>query len=528
MNECVYLRKIMTNRKQLVKKARFLWVDDEVDLLKPYVLFLEEKGYEVECVNNGQDAIARSREAAYDLIFLDEHMPGLSGLETLSELHRIIPATPVVMVTKSEDEGVMDQAIGKKITDYLIKPVNPNQILLSIKKILDKKEIISETASVNYREEFKRLSTDIHNCNTAADWVNIYRKLIYWEMELGETGAIKEIVEMQKTEANNQFGKFIKREYGNLIKDKNVITSPKLFSKYVFPILDKAEKLFFVLIDNFRLDQWEMIKDLVSEYFTYQDDAYFSILPTTTQYARNAVFSGLMPDEIAELFPHRWVYEESTEGKNLWEEQLLEEQLNRNKRPSRFSYHKINTNTEGEKLVQNFLELEHNDLNVLIFNFIDMLSHARTESKMIRELAADEAAYRSLTRSWFLHSPLFLLLQKIAEKKHRVVLTSDHGTVLVKKTIPIIGDKTINTNLRYKTGKNLSYDIKKVFEMSSPRNFGLPSPNISTKYVFALNNDFFVYPNKQNHYISHYENTFQHGGISMEEMIVPVITLQAK
>ncbi len=512
----------------MAKKARFLWVDDEVDLLKPYVLFLEEKGYAVECVNNGHDAIAKSREVVYDLIFLDEHMPGLSGLETLTALHSINQTVPVVMITKSEDEGIMNQAIGKKITDYLIKPVNPHQILLTIKKILDKKEIITETASVNYREEFNRLSADIQNCASAEDWVALYKKLVYWEMELDETDTMKEILDTQKSEANLQFGRFIKQTYEDLLKDGSVVTSPKLFSTYVFPVLDEGEKLFFILIDNFRLDQWEAIKNAVSEFFTCQQDTYFSILPTATQYARNAIFSGLIPHDIATSFPHFWVNEDDADGKNQFEEQLIQAQLDRNQRKIRFSYHKINTNAEGEKLAQNFSELIHNDLNVLVFNFIDMLSHARTESKMLRELAADEAAYRSLTQSWFRHSPLFALLQKIAESRQKVILTSDHGTVLVKKPISIIGDKTTNTNLRYKTGKNLTYDIKKVFEISNPRKVGLPAANISTKYVFALNNDFFVYPNNQNHYISHYENTFQHGGISLEEMIVPVIILHPK
>lgn len=528
MNVCVYLREIKLDNKQLAKKARFLWVDDEVDLLKPYVLFLEEKGYEVECVNNGQDAIAKNRSVAYDIIFLDENMPGLSGLDTLTVLHSENPSVPVVMVTKNENEGIMDQAIGKKITDYLIKPVNPNQILLTIKKILDKKDILSETASVNYREEFNRISTEILHCRTAQDWIELYRKLVYWETELGESGTMKEVLDMQKSDANNQFGKFIKQQYENLITNGDVVTSPALFSKYVFPALNNGEKLFFILVDNFRLDQWESIKDLVSEYFTYKDDAYFSILPTATQYARNAIFSGLMPHKIAELFPHLWVYEESTEGKNLSEEQLLGIQMARNNRQNRFLYHKINTNAEGEKILQNFSELENYDLNVLVFNFIDMLSHARTELKMIRELASDEPAYRSLTRSWFRHSPLFALLRKIAGKKHKVIFTSDHGTVLVKKALPVMGDKTVNTNLRYKTGKNLSYESKKVFEIANPRSFGLPAPNISTRYVFALGHDYFVYPNNQNHYSSYYENTFQHGGVSLEEMIVPVITLQAK
>lgn len=511
-----------------MKETHFLWVDDEIDLLKPYILFLEEKGYAVECANNGQDAIELCRTGHFDMIFLDEHMPGLSGLDTLAELHAFMPDTPVVMVTKSEDEGIMNKAIGRKIADYLIKPVNPNQILMTIKKILDKKEIMTEETIVNYREEFNALSLDMKDCLTHNDWINIYKRLVYWEMELSHTrDPMKEFLSLQKAEADNEFGKFIRRNYGYWMRndDFRPVLSPELFSTFVFPILDKGEKLFFILIDNFRLDQWMVVKDIVSDHFTCIEDTYFSILPTATQYARNSIFSGLMPARLVEMFPDLWIEEAEEEGKNLFEEPLIRTQFERHGCHQAFSYHKVNNNLEGEKLVNNFSELERNDLNVMVFNFIDMLSHARTESKMIRELASDEAAYRSLTRSWFQHSPLPGLLKRIADKGYKAILTTDHGTIRVKKAVKIVGDKQTSLNLRYKLGRNLSYDMKKVFEMKDPGEFGLPSPNVSSRYVFALNDDFFAYPNNYHYYASYYENTFQHGGISMEEMIVPLVTL---
>lgn len=514
-----------------MKKAHILWADDEIDLLKPYILFLEEKGYGVEPVNNGRDAIEKCRESFYDIIFLDEHMPGLSGLETLSEISAFRPTVPVVMITKSEDEGIMTKAIGKKIADYLIKPVNPNQILMTIKKNLEKNEIISETNTINYREEFSRLSNEINNCRTAEDWGELYKKLVFWEIEFAQSQhPMREMLSLQKSEANGEFGKFVKRNYEKWLQlpESRPLLSHEVVKKRVFPVLDKGEKLFFILIDNFRFDQWQAVKNLVSEYFTYAEDTYFSILPTATHYARNAIFSGLMPLQIAKMFPQLWVNEDEDEGKNLSEEPLIRTLLERYRRKERFSYHKINTNAEGEKLLQNFSELEHNDLNVVVYNFIDMLSHARTESKMIRELAPDEAAYRSLTRSWFQHSPLFGLLKKISEKGYKAIFTTDHGTIRVRNAQKRVGEKNTNSNLRYKMGRNLSYDPKKVFDITQPENVGLPSPNISTRYIFALGNDFFVYPNNQNHFVQYYENTFQHGGISMEEMIVPLITLQAK
>lgn len=514
-----------------MKKAHILWADDEIDLLKPYVLFLEEKGYEVDTVNSGRDAIEMCRKSFYDIIFLDEHMPGLSGLETLTEISVFLPTVPVVMITKSEDEGIMEKAIGKKIADYLIKPVNPNQILMAIKKNIEKNEIITQTNTVSYRDEFSRLSNEINNCRSAEDWANLYKKLVFWEMELTSSQhPMQEMLTMQKSEANGEFAKFIKRNYERWIlgAKSRPILSHEVFKEHVFPILDNKEKLFFILIDNFRFDQWQTIKDLVSEYFTYSEDTYFSILPTATQFARNALFSGLLPSQIAKIYPRLWVDETEEEGKNLSEEQFIGFLLERCGRDKTFSYHKINSNAEGERLLQKFTELESNELNVLVFNFIDMLSHARTESKMIRELAPDESAYRSLTRSWFQHSPLFDLLKKIAEKRYRVIFTTDHGTIRVRNAQKVVGEKDTTANIRYKSGRNLSYDPKKVFDIVRPENAGLPSPNVSTRYIFAIGDDFFAYPNNFNQYVSYYENTFQHGGISMEEMVVPVITLQAK
>lgn len=514
-----------------MSKAHFLWVDDEIDLLKPYVLFLNEKGYRMECVNNGRDAIELCRSQLFDIIFLDEHMPGLSGLETLTELHASQPDVPVVMITKSEDEGIMNQAIGKKIADYLIKPVNPNQVLMTIKKLLDKKQLIAEATSVNYRDEFSQLTGAMERCRSAGDWKDLYKKLVYWELELDQTQSLmKEMLVMQKAEANMAFARFIRGNYENWMihGDGRPVMSPDLFERFVAPTLQKGEKLFFILIDNFRFDQWQVIKDIVSERFTCNEELYLSILPTATPYARNSLFSGLMPRQLAERYPDIWVNETEDEGKNLLEEPLIQHQLNSMGINSSLSYQKIKTNHEGVKLAARFSELEKADLNVWVFNFIDMLSHARTESKMIRELSADEAAYRSLTRSWFLHSPLPFLLGKIAQKGYKAVLTTDHGSIRVKNGVKVVGDKETSVNLRYKLGKNLGYDPRRLFEVIHPENLGLPSPHMSTRYIFALNSDFFAYPNQYNHYVSYYENSFQHGGVSMEEMLIPFVTLTAK
>lgn len=507
-----------------------LWADDEIDLLKPHIMFLKNKGYAVVTVNNGHDALELVESQHFDLIILDENMPGLTGLETLSRVKQIAPHIPVVMITKSEEENIMNQAVGNKIADYLIKPVNPNQILLSIKKNLHSDQLVSVQATSDYRQEFNNITSLIASADTIDDWYELYGKLVFWELELAAADTnMDELLNMQKIEANTTFNKFIKKNYEKWITgDDHPVMSHDIFKTKVFPLLDNGEKVFFILIDNFRLDQWRTIKPLLSDYFTFEEDLYCSILPTATQYARNAIFSGLLPVKIAQMFPDLWVDEDEEEGKNLNESPLIETLFKRYRRQCRFSYNKINDSVAGERLIREFSNLEHNDLNIIVLNFIDMLSHARTESKMIRELAASNAAYRSLTESWFRHSSALELFRKISEKGYKIVLTTDHGTIRVDNPIKVVGDRNTNTNLRYKLGKNLSYNPKQVYEIKRPEVFGLPSPNVSTTYIFAGNRDFFAYPNNYNYYVQYYTDTFQHGGISLEEMIIPLITLSSK
>ncbi len=536
-----------------------LWVDDEIELLRAHIIFLEKKGYEVVTVSNGTDAIDQCRQKTFDLILLDEMMPGLSGLETLQTIKEISPATPVVMVTKSEEENIMDQAIGSKIADYLIKPVNPSQILLTLKKNIHRKEIVTEITQSGYQQSFQDIALQISDCKTYSDWTNVYKRLVHWELELSSTdSSMTEMLNMQKEEANNGFAKYIKANYMDwvapssnrasaagrgmlrLSQTKNAqkntqadnadrpLMSNDIFKKKIFPLLDNGEKVFLIVIDNFRFDQWRVLSQEIGDMFDIDEQTYISILPTATQYARNAIFSGLMPVQIAQMFPELWVDEDEEEGKNLNEEPLIKTQLERFRRHDTFSYHKVNDSAGADRFLQKFNQLEANDLNVVVINFIDMLSHARTESKMVRELANNESAYRSITLSWFRHSVLSDLFKLLSQSNYTTVITTDHGSIRASKPVKIIGDRNTNTNLRYKLGKNLNYNAKEVFVIKEPNKAQLPAPNLSTSYVFATGNSFFAYPNNYNYYVSYYKDTFQHGGISMEEMIVPLITLKPR
>ena len=511
---------------------KLLWVDDEIELLKAHILFLEKKGYEVETVTNGYDALDEIASGkSYDLILLDENMPGMSGLETLNRVKELLPATPVVMVTKSEEEHIMEQAIGAKIADYLIKPVNPTQILLTLKKNIQQKEIVTVHTQSGYQQDFARLGMQINDASSVEEWKDVYRKLTYWELQLSETeSGMQEMLSMQRHEANAEFAKFVRKNYIYWMEkpEQRPVMSPDIFKRTVFPLLDKGEKVFLIVIDNFRYDQWRVLHSEIADAFAVEEDLYLSILPTATQYARNAIFSGLMPNNIARMFPELWVDEDSEEGKNLNEEPLIKTQLDRYRRRNTFSYHKINHSGAMEKFVPQIPQLQKNDLNVVVLNFIDMLSHARTESLMVRELASNEAAYRSITQSWLRHSAVSDLFRSLAAQNCTVVLTTDHGSIRCYNPIKVIGDRNTNTNLRYKLGKNLSYNQKEVFEIKDPVRAGLPSPNLSTAYIFAMQEDFFAYPNNYNYYVQYYKDTFQHGGISMEEMLIPLVTLRGK
>jgi len=510
-----------------------LWVDDEIDLLKPHILFLEKKNYKVTTCNSGTEAIDIIEDNNFDIVFLDENMPGLTGLETLNEIKEKKDSIPVVMITKSEEEYIMEEAIGNKIADYLIKPVNPNQILLSLKKNLDHSRLVSEKTTSNYQQEFRKIAMEMAMVNSYEDWVSLYQKLIYWEIQLEdiEDVGMFEILESQKTEANIQFGKFIDKNYPNWFNNDDApIMSHTLFKEKIVPELSKDQPTLLVVVDNLRYDQWKVFEPIINNYYKKeQESAFFSILPTATQYARNAIFSGLMPSEMEKMYPQYWKNDTDEGGKNLHEADFLETQMQRlGLNHLNYEYHKITNLKNGKKLVDNFKALKDNDLTVVVYNFVDMLSHSKTEMEVVKELASNDKAYRSLTLSWFKNSPLLEMIQHAQNLGFKLILTTDHGTINVKNPSKVIGDRDTSLNLRYKTGRSLTFDKKDVLLADDPKSIHLPTINMSSSFIFAKGDLFFAYPNNYNHYVSYYRNTYQHGGVSLEEMIIPFVVFNPK
>ncbi|MEZ4949226.1 MAG: PglZ domain-containing protein [Saprospiraceae bacterium] len=517
-------------------KIRILWADDEIDLLKPQLKFLESKGYDVITVTNGHDALEECQATKdIDVVFLDESMPGLTGLETLARIKETNPFLPVVMITKNEAENVMEEAIGSQINDYLIKPVNPNQILLSLKKIVDNKRLVREKTTSDYQQEFRQILMEIQSGLDTDGWVDIYKKIISWEIKIdaSESTNMWDILSMQKREANNEFSRYILKNYlpwMNEKKDQSPVMSPDLMRSKVFPHLDPDIPTVFLLLDNLRYDQWKVLEPVFTELFKIEsEDYFFSILPTATQYSRNAIFAGMMPADIEKHYKQWWKNDNDEGGKNLYEGELFAEQVKRTiRRPIKHDYIKVTNVANAKELNDNVLNYLNNDITVIVYNFIDMLSHARTEMEVLKELAGDEKAYRSLTLSWFRNSPLWTALQKIAERKIQLIVTTDHGTIRVGTPSKVVGDRDTTTNLRYKVGRNLQYDRKDVLEVKEPKEGGLPRPNVSSTFIFAKEDKFFLYPNNYNYYFNYYKDTFQHGGISLEEMICPVIRMKSK
>ena len=515
--------------------VKVLWADDEIDLLKPYILFLEAKGYKVIPATDGGEALDILDKEAVDILFLDEHMPGIDGLETLTRVKNNFPSLPVIMITKSEEENIMEQAIGSKISDYLIKPVNPNQILLTLKKHLYTQKLVTQTRTMNYQQEFRDISMQINQGLDYEQWISLYKQLVYWEIELSDNNDqnIFQILKDQKHEANQQFSKYYQKNYIDWINDdgkSSPLMSHRVLQRKIFPLLkEKKRPVFLIVLDNFRFDQWRVLKPEIEKHLVVaKEDIYYAILPTTTQYARNALFSSLLPVDIKQMYPQYWVDEDKEGNKNQYEYDLLTENLKRHRIKVSATYHKVLNATYGMRMVDILPDFMQKNLNVIVYNFIDMLSHARTDSDLVRELAADENAYRGVTHTWYEHSPLKEVLKYLADKDVDVFITTDHGSIKVDSPVRIKSDKGASVNLRYKIGRLLDYTPKEVFGVKNSSEVKIPPLNIMSQMIFARASDFFVYPTEYNKYVQYYMNTFQHGGISMEECMIPLIHLVPK
>jgi CheY-like chemotaxis protein len=508
---------------------RILWVDDEIELLKSHVTFLQGKGYKVDTATNGADALSLVKGNKFDVLLLDESMPGRGGLETLVEIKEADPALPVVMITKNEEERLMDNAIGLKIDDYLLKPVSPLQIYSACKRILDAPRIQEERVSPDYIREFNELNSLMQE-GTWDAWLRVHKRLCAWDHEFDQfrrTG-LESTHDDQRLKASHAFSDFVEKNYRNWVaSDKRPPMSVDIFPRHIAPHLQAGEKVFFILIDCVRLDQWMVIEEFLTEQFDVQWDFYCSILPTATPYSRNAIFSGLFPDEISRRYPDKWL-ERSTEesSKNKYESFFLSEQMRKFRLDeTKLRYSKIFTAAEASDVKKKVSGLMNSPFVALVFNFVDILTHGRNQSEILQQLLPNEGAFRSLMRSWFSHSVLRDILTDLARAKVKVVLTTDHGSILGRKAALVYGRRDTSTNLRYKFGDNLKVDERQAIITRHPEEYRLPSESRTKNYVFAREYFYFVYPTNFRDYEKAYEGSFQHGGVSLEEMVLPCLTL---
>lgn len=519
-----------------MNKAKILWVDDEVEFLQPHILFLREKGYDVETASNAEDGLELIKQQKFDLVLLDEMMPGKDGLTALVDIKKINPGLPVIMITKNEEESLMEDAIGAQINDYLTKPVNPSQILIAAKKLLESRDISQKKFTRDYTQELNKINIQLMSRLEPEDWIDMYLKLSSWDVELDAVSdkGLREIIHNQRRECNVEFGKYIERNYLDWVnddKDNRPTLSTDIIEKYVYPELAANKKVAFFVIDCMRLDQWLSLEKYFYDYYTIQKEYYFSILPTATPFARNAIFSGLFPSELEKRYPEMWAKGEDDDySRNRYENELLYDNLRLLglKLKSEPRYQKIITVEESRSLEKNLLSYLDTPLLSVVVNFVDILAHSRSDLPILKEIAPDESSYRSLTRSWFEHSSIYTVFQKLAEQDITIIVTSDHGSIRCMRGTKVLGDREASTNLRYKYGRNLKADSKHAFFIENPLDGKLPRRNFNINYIVAKEDYYFVYPTNYHKYMSYYRDSFQHGGISLEEMVLPVIKLQPK
>jgi len=515
-------------------RKRIMWVDDEIELLRPHIMFLEEKGYEVTPVSSGEQAVELAARNRFDAVLLDEMMPGMGGLETLEKIKEADPGIPVIMITKSEEEELMDEAIGKRIDDYLTKPVNPSQIFMACKRLLDARKIREERVVKEYVPEFNQLVRLSSSGLDHEGWARAYARIADWELrldEVGDEGLLQSHLD-QKRELSIEFCRFVENSYADWVHGEDrPLLSVDIFERFAAPLVARGRRVYFIVIDCMRLDQWLCLEPILSPYYDISRHLYYSILPTATPYSRNAIFSGLFPRDLAQKYPEKWESDNAADrGRNRYERELLELQMARlglKVRPG-LKYFKVYNVDEGNSVRKQVSTLSSVPLVAMVFNFLDILAHGRSESEILQELAPDEGGFRSLMKSWFTHSSLFEILKSLSQEDADVIITTDHGSILGRRAALVKGDRDTSTNLRYKFGNNISCDEKQAVDVRDPATFRLPDEGFNTNYLLAKEDYYFVYPTRFHEFERHYKGSFQHGGISMEEMIVPCAVLTPK
>ncbi|MFN2397687.1 MAG: response regulator [Gemmatimonadaceae bacterium] len=511
-----------------------LWVDDEADLLESHRLFLRDRGYEVDSATNAEDAVEMLRSRPYGLVLLDEQMPGKRGLEAYRDIRELDASMPIVMVTKSEEDSTLREAIGAAVKDYLVKPVNPRQVLSVVMRIFDGERIRQQAVARRFVERFRAMELERERTLDWRGWISRYSELTDWDLELAEAGerSLLESLRGLYPQLRREFADFMRKAYPAWLRslegDRPAL-SIDVVGEFLLPVLQREKAGLFIVIDCLRLDQWRILQPLITPMFDVETTHYFSILPTATPYARNSLFSGLFPCEIAARFPDWWE-DRSEDTLNAHERELLEAHLTELRGHTPVRYEKISSSLDSDELERRVSSAIGADgVSAFVFNFVDLLTHGRSESAILYEVARDEIALRQITRQWFERSVLLNVLKEAARRGISAIVTSDHGSIHCQTPATVFAKRDATANLRYKFGEDLRAERPDhALLFTSSDDLKLPRRGLGANTLLATGDTFFVYPTKLREYQARYRGSFLHGGVTPEEVILPVALLTPK